>query len=91
MPDHCHWRATGRVRHRIGWFGRVILEFEEDRYYSHWQPGMVHSAGNWRHQIRWRRFPKGAIVRFALCDVRDAVGYTEEPSRGNALEHEDRR
>lgn len=56
------WRATGNVRVRVGWFGRLILEEEHQRYFSTLRAGDGYSPGFWQCETSWRRAPRGAVL-----------------------------
>lgn len=57
-----HWRPTGSVRLRIGWFGRLILEEEHQRSVCSRRAGDAYSPGNWRQEQCWLRAPRGAVL-----------------------------
>lgn len=57
-----HRRATGNVRIRVGWFGRLILEEEHERYVNIRRAGDAYSPANWLLEKCWRPAPRGAVL-----------------------------
>lgn len=41
------WKPTGNTGHRIGWFGKIILQIEEERETGH-------DSDNAATALRWR-------------------------------------